>query len=99
MSALVSLRTMVGARHMDRYDFFIVRVWRRDGASGEQWTGRLEHLQGQDSWRFGDLDALLSCLRALLSRLEDEEYPIREGIAPGPSIDRAERGAHPNLEP
>ena len=51
---------------MEYYDFFIVRVWRRDGADGEQWTGRLERLQGQDSWRFGDADALLAYLHGLI---------------------------------
>ncbi len=51
---------------MEQYDFFIVRVWRRDGENGEQWTGRLEHLQGRDGWRFGDADALLAYLRDLI---------------------------------
>jgi len=51
---------------MDRYDAFTVRVWRRAGADGEQWAGRLEYLQGQDGWRFGDADALLAYLRDLI---------------------------------
>jgi len=56
---------------MEQYDFFIVRVWRRDGENGEQWSGRLEHLQGQDAWRFGDADALLAYLRALIEPRQD----------------------------
>ena len=51
---------------MEQYDFFTVRVWRRDGEHGEQWAARLEHLQGRESWRFGDADALLAYLYGLI---------------------------------
>ncbi len=64
------------ARQMEQYDFFIVRVWRRDGENGEQWTGRLEHLQGQDGWRFGDADALLAYLRDLIGPRQDLSVPL-----------------------
>jgi hypothetical protein len=51
---------------VEQYDFFIVRVWRRDGENGEQWTARLERRQGQESWRFSDADTLLAYLHGLI---------------------------------
>jgi hypothetical protein len=47
---------------MGRYDCFILRVWRSQGEHGEQWAGRLEHLSGAETLRFGDPDALLRYL-------------------------------------
>jgi len=63
---------------MEQYDFFTVRVWRRDGEHGEQWTGRLEHLQRQESWRFSDADALLAYLSGLIG-LHNGPAPLAAG--------------------
>lgn len=66
---------------MEQYDFFTVRVWRRDGEHGEQWAGRLEHLQGRESWRFGDADALLAYLQGLIGPHTEAVQPVVSSIA------------------
>ncbi len=66
---------------MEQYDFFIVRVWRRDGENGEQWTARLERLQGQESWRFSDADTLLVYLHGLIGPRNGPVQPLDGSIA------------------
>ncbi len=51
-----------GSGRLNRYDSFVLRVWRRDGADVEQWSGQLEHLQGRSVWRFSDPKAMLALL-------------------------------------
>ncbi len=53
---------------MRRYDCFILRVWRSHGEHGEQWAGRLEHVSGGETLRFGDPDALLRYLCERIAR-------------------------------
>lgn len=71
---------------MEQYDLFTVRVWRRDGEHGEQWTGRLEHLQGQESWRFSDADALLAYLHNLIMSRSGPMQPAAGASAPGQDV-------------
>jgi len=66
---------------VEQYDFFIVRVWRRDGANGEQWAARLDRLQGRESWRFGDADALLTYLHDLIGPRNGPVQPADGSIA------------------
>jgi len=65
---------------MDRYDSFIVRVWRRAG-EGARWAGRLEHIQEGTNWRFYDPELLLASLRDALG--PRGEANGNEGVAPG----------------
>ena len=55
---------------MAQYDAFVLRIWRSIGEQGQQWAGRLEHLQLADSLQFSNLDALLAHLRAIAGPLE-----------------------------
>lgn len=55
---------------MAQYDAFVLRIWRSIGEQGQQWAGRLEHLQVADSLQFSNLDALLEHLRAIAGPLE-----------------------------
>lgn len=54
---------------MTEYDSFVVRIWRSVGRDGQQWAGRLEHLQRAERLQFATLDALLEYLRAVAGPL------------------------------
>ena len=49
---------------MDRYDAYILRVWRRTQPEGTQWRCRLEHLPGGEQRQFVDPALLLAFLQA-----------------------------------
>jgi len=50
---------------MPHYEAVIVRIWRSNGACGEQWTARVEHIQQGVRLQFTDIDELLAYLRRL----------------------------------
>lgn len=73
---------------MAQYDAFVLRIWRSIGEQGQQWAGRLEHLQLADSLQFSNLDALLEHLRAIAGPLD---RPTESEPAPAPPSQRRRR--------
>ncbi len=49
------------------YRSFLLRVWRSNRSTGQQWSARLEGLQDGQRQQFTDVDALLVHLRGLLA--------------------------------
>lgn len=56
---------------MAQYDAFVLRVWRSIGEHGQQWAGRLEHVQRAESIQCTSVDALVEHLYAIAGPLED----------------------------
>ena len=56
---------------MAQYDAFVLRVWRSIGERGQQWAGRLEHVQRAESIQFTSVDALVEHLYAIAGPLDD----------------------------
>jgi hypothetical protein len=75
---------------MERYDSFLVRVWRRSGNHVQQWSGRLEHVQAQIEVRFGDPDSLMAYLRDAIAPMDgvavDSQDVTSDGGGTAPDI-------------
>ena len=58
------------------YASFLVRLWRdatgEEAADGAPWQAELESIQSGESWRFGDVAALVAFLEARFQEAEQD---------------------------
>lgn|GEM_PF-2166932 len=96
---------------MARYDSFMLRVWRSSTESGEQWSGRIEHLQQGTRCDVSSPEELFEQLRQIvaaprsdpsqgdaLSGPVHDERPSEEQATPGDRLTTAEDACELNRD-